>query len=680
VSILSARGLDKSYGNRTLLRGASLTVRAGEKVGLLGVNGAGKSTLLRLLAGLEPPDAGVIDKRRDARVLYLPQEPELDPDATPRAIVTEGLAEWHVAIARYQAVSRALEAGDKATSLVDEQARLAEAIERLGGWSREHVVTEMLEKLGIRDLDRPSSALSGGERRRVALARLLVASPDLAILDEPTNHLDADTIAWLEQYLADTFEGAVLMVTHDRYVLDAVVDRIVELEDGLLTEYAGGYADFLEAKAERLAHAERVEANRLNFLRRERAWLMRGAKARTTKQKARIQRAEAAMAVEAPKAQARVQIEANAARLGRTILELRDVAAATFEPGSDESFDGASSEAPRTLFSGLTLHMAYGDRIGIVGPNGAGKTTLLRIVLGERRPQRGEVVRGAQTKVAYFDQARERLELDWTVFDNVAEREGALQSGGGVVRLGDQTMELRSYLERFLFDGHKQRQKVSSLSGGERARVALAKTMKREANLLILDEPTNDLDVATLGALEEMLDGWPGCALVVSHDRYFLNRVVNAILAFEPQPDGSVRVVRYPGNYDTYRSLREQAEARAKDESREKAAGKGASGASSAPAGSASRSASATPRTNEAGPPAKKPLTYAERLELETIFDRIAEAEAEVEALEAQLADPSLYTSRASEVAPLQEKLEKARADVSRLSQRWEDLEARRGG
>ena len=650
MSIVSARALSKAYGARSLFEGISLTVEPGDRVGLLGMNGAGKSTLLRVIAGLEPADAGVVDRQRDTSILYLSQEPELPADKTPRAIVAAGLREWHAATERYEAISRQIERDGTGAALLIEQAHLAEAIERLGGWERGHVVGDMLAKLGVREPDRDVGTMSGGERRRVALAALLVAQPALAILDEPTNHLDADTIEWLEEYLASQFPGAVLLVTHDRYVLDAIATRIVELENGALTEYEGNYGDYLEQRETRMAHADRAESNRLNLVRRERAWLMRGARARSTKQKARIQRAEAVIAIEGPREQQRVQLDAVAAGTGKTILELRDV-----------SLDLGG----RTLVKPLTLHMVSGDRIGIIGPNGAGKTSLLKLVSGELEPTRGKVVRGTQTKVAYFDQARAQLDDDQTIYENVADvsrHAGANVNAGGMVKLGDRTVDVRTYLEQFLFEPAKQRQKVGSLSGGERARVSLAKIMKMGANLLLLDEPTNDLDVATLGALEEMLSSWSGCALVVSHDRYFLNRVATSILAFE---EGGA-IVRYPGNYDTYRSLKAEAEAMRSEKGDRSVKAKAA--AAPVPA--------KTPEKAEK----KSRLTYSERLELEGIMARITAAEEKATAIATELHDPALYASRPEAARDLQARLTAAEAEVQALTQRWEDLEARASG
>ena len=550
MPVLTAHSVTKAYGLRPLFDQATFTIRRGEKVALLGPNGTGKSTLLRVLAGLEPLDTGTIDRRRDAVILYLPQEPELDPARTPREIAREGLTAWHAAKSKYDAVSDRIGAGETTDELMAAQAKLAEDVERLGGWSRDHEVDEILLHLGVLDVERPVGTMSGGEKRRVALARILVAKPDLAIFDEPTNHLDADTIAWLEDYLVREFPGAVLLVTHDRYVLDKVATRVFDLENGQVTEYTkrsdreGAFVDFLEQKAERLAQAGRVESNRQNFLRKEIEWLRRGPKARSTKQKARIQRAETAIAADGPRIRGEVELvglETGASRLGKTILDLEHVC---LDLGG------------RRLIDDLSLRLVKGARIGIVGPNGAGKTTLLKLVTGELTPTSGKVTKGLQTKIAYFDQSRSTLRDDWTVFDNVAEREHSDKTGGGTVTIGERVLGMRAYLELFMFDGAALRRKVSALSGGERARVALALALKTGANTLLLDEPTNDLDMDTLGSLEDLIETWPGCVLVVSHDRWFLDRVATSILAFE----GGGKVQLYSGNWESYREQKREDE------------------------------------------------------------------------------------------------------------------------
>ena len=554
MPVITAHSVTKAYGLRPLFDQATFTIRRGEKVALLGPNGTGKSTLLRVLAGLEPLDTGTIDRRRDAVILYLPQEPELDPARTPREIAREGLTQWHAAKSKYDEVSERIGAGETTDELMAEQAKLAEDVERLGGWSRDHEVDEILLHLGVIDVERPVGTMSGGEKRRVALARILVAKPDLAIFDEPTNHLDADTIAWLEEYLVREFPGAVLLVTHDRYVLDKVATRVFDLENGQVTEYTkrsdreGAFVDFLEQKAERLAQAGRVESNRQNFLRKEIEWLRRGPKARSTKQKARIQRAETAISADGPRLRGEVELvglEAGSSRLGKTILDIQNV-----------SLDLGG----RRLIDDLSLRLVKGARVGIVGPNGAGKTTLLKLVTGELVPTSGKVTKGLQTKIAYFDQSRSTLRDDWTVFDNVAEREHSDKTGGGTVTIGDRVLGMRAYLELFMFDGAALRRKVSALSGGERARVALALALKTGANTLLLDEPTNDLDMDTLGSLEDLIETWPGCVLVVSHDRWFLDRVATSILAFE----GGGKVQLYAGNWESYREQKREDEKAAK--------------------------------------------------------------------------------------------------------------------
>ncbi len=653
MPVLAAKNLSKAYGPRQLFDDVTLTIVRGEKVGLLGLNGTGKSTLLRILAGIEPPDKGTIERRRDATILYLSQEPELDPEKSPLQLVLAGLAEWRDATERHAVLSHRIEAEGPKPELLDEQAKLGERVEQLGGWDRGHVASDMLGRLGVRDVDRPVGTMSGGERRRVALAAILVAQPTLAILDEPTNHLDADTIEWLESYLVESYPGAVFLVTHDRYVLDAICDRTIELDRGMVFAYEGGYAEYLDAKAERLAHEERTEQTRLNLLRRETAWLRRGAQARSTKQKARIQRAEALGRDKGPPPVQTLELGAfasSAPRLGGTIVDLEDV---------------DLTIGDRKLVSGLTLHLVHGDRIGVVGPNGAGKTTLLRAILGDLEPSRGKVTRGTRTKLAHFDQARAALRDDWSIVENVAEREGADRTGAGVVKIGDETIEMRTYLEQFLFERDKQRQKVGSLSGGERARVALAKVLAGGANLLLLDEPTNDLDTATLAALEELLTTWPGVLVVVSHDRWFLDRVATSILAFEQ--DG--RATLYPGNFAQYRSLKAQAEA-AKD-----------AAASAARAATREKAAVATGAKGVAGEgaaPGPKPLNFAEKKELDGLMDRIDAAETQVASLEARLADPELYTKTPSEAGKVAEELAAAREAVAGLIARWEALEARR--
>ena len=634
MPIVTVSGVRKAYGPRVVLRSVDLTVSTRERVGVVGKNGAGKSTLARILAGLEVPDQGSVSRRRGASTAYLDQVPRFEGDPTATEAVARGLAAWTEAVARYEAINEALARTDgDVTALLREQTASGEEVERLGGFEQGHRVTSILGHLGIERLHARISELSGGEQRRVALAGVLIARPDLAILDEPTNHLDALTIEWLEAHLLEDFQGAVLLITHDRYLLDRVAGRTIEIADGEVHTYDGGYEFYLEQKAERLAHAARTEQNRQNFLRRELEWLRRQPKARTTKQKARIERAEEAQAAAPSKTDRGVTFDVEIARSGKTILEARDL---------------GISCAGRRLVEKLDLFVVRGDRIGIVGPNGCGKTTLIRTLLGEKAPESGSVKVGQNTKLAYFDQLRSVLENDKSVFDNVIGDQTRIELDGIVI-------EPRSYLERFGLDGAKQRQPVASLSGGERARVALAKMLRQSANLLVMDEPTNDLDVDTLGALEAMLVELDVTALVVTHDRWFLDRIATSILAFE----FGGKVVRYPGNYESFRRRRAELKLREPAVAR-----------------------NARDRMDEPRPRAKtkKGLTHAETRKLADIVDAIERSEARVSEINALLASPGIYENGGTEVPRLLRDAEKAKAEIERLTARWEELESRKQG
>jgi ATP-binding cassette subfamily F protein uup len=629
VPILVASNLSKSFGAERVLDDVAISLATGERVGLVGLNGSGKSTLARILAGIDVGDTGTVSWPRGSKIAYLPQVVELEAAATAREVVIGGLTEWSSARERHRQASAALERGDgDLQALLEEQARAGADVERLGGWDLEHRADAILGHVGVVERDRIAGELSGGDRRRVALARILVASPDLAILDEPSNHLDVDTVAWLERFLIDEHKGALLLITHDRYLLDRVVSRTVELDHGKVNLYEGGYEAFLEGKAERLALAARTESNRQNFLRRELEWLRRQPKARTGKQKARIQRVEGVAGQRAHGADRTVKLAVDGARTGKTILELQDI---TLRLGD------------RTLATDVSLIVGPGERIGIVGPNGVGKTTLLRCIRSEIEPAHGRVVIGRNTRIAYFDQHRTDLDDDASVFDNVAGPRTH-------VSLGGREVDVHAYLERFLFGSHQFRQPVRSLSGGERARVALAKLLSHGANLIMLDEPTNDLDVATLSALESLLLEFDGCVLAVTHDRWFLNRVATAILAFDK--DGVVR--RYAGNYDSFCEQRERMVPMTEQEA----------------AAPAKRAAAKEKK--------KRGLTYAEQLELDGLLDRIAEAESAVASLDEQLAAPSLYAERGEQVPALQVALSVARERAEQLTSRWEDLERRK--
>ena len=628
VPILVAENLRKSYGDLQLLDGVDLSIHEGERVGLVGSNGTGKSTLARVLLGIETADEGRVARRREATIRYLSQEPDLPLERTARDIVFDGLGAWADAFRNHEALSHriaAQEAGWEA--LLSEQADSAHEVERLGGWERSRRVDVLLEQLGMRQILRPIRELSGGERRRVALAQLLVEEPTLAILDEPTNHLDADTIEWLETYLKEQYTGALLLITHDRYVLDRVVTRTLEIDQGQVHSYAGGWQSYLTAKAERMAHASRSEANRKNLLRTELEWLRRSPKARTSKSKARVDRAVALRDTQGPQAERVARFELQKERLGGTILETDDL---SLELGG------------RELVRALSFVLQRGERVGIVGPNGAGKTTLLKGILGQLEPSGGRVVVGKNTKFAYFDQGRSGLDEEQSLQHNVAEDRSHVEFQG-------KSVDIRSYLKRFLFEPHRARDRLSALSGGERARAALAKMLLVPANVLVLDEPTNDLDVSTLATLEEMLVEGQSTALIVCHDRYFLDRVATGILAFEE--DG--QVTAYAGNYSDYREGRD-ARSAARD---------------------APSPRSHKPEIRETTPKPRK-LSYRERIELGEVLASIDRAEAGAAEIESTLSDPRLYAERASEVPGIVEQQRELQEQLGQLMSRWMELEA----
>jgi ABC transport system ATP-binding/permease protein len=657
MAILTVQNAEKAFGTRVVLAGVSFAVAARDRVGIVGLNGAGKSTLLRLVVGGgDTPDAGLITRQRDLTVEYVPQEPQLDGAAAVGEIVRQGLRAHQAALTELSTLESKIPAlaGDKLHAALEEQARLHAAIDAAGGWDREHEVRSLAAALQLPTLESKIGTLSGGERRRVALARALLARPALLALDEPTNHLDAETVAWLEARLAD-WPGALLLVTHDRYFLDRVATRILELDRGQLYAYDGGYTRFLEQQAERLAQESSREQVRRAFVRRELDWIRRGPKARGTKQKARIDRFDAAVAA-APAAEdkrtgswapaqgagqraQRGLIELRVptgGRMGKTILELKDVGKRV--PGTPDG---------RWLFRGLTLTMKPGDRIGVVGPNGAGKTTLVRTLLGELPPDEGEVVVGINTRFSYLDQTRAALRDDKTVLEEVSD-------GNDHVFLDDGAVHVRTFLRMLLFDDRFADTPIGALSGGERNRVQLARLLRRGGNLLVLDEPTNDLDLVTLGVLEDALAGFPGCALVVSHDRWFLDKVATGILAFE----GDGRVTFYEGDYSSWHARRGELSTRE---------------SIIAPP------AKPTAAQSEAPPTAgRRKLTYKEKQELDGIEAAISTAESKMAELQAILNDPSIYKSRAAEVPGLVAALDQARAEVDRLYARWQELEALR--
>src|SRR5437762_10178308 len=519
--IASANDLSVKYGSQIVLDGATIAFAEGEHIGLVGRNGSGKSTFLQIAAGVAQPDSGEFSCRRDLVTGYMPQISGLDDAKTVHANILSGAQRILDLIAEYERVP-----GDSPLS-----ATLLDQIGEADGWNLEHRIKSLITNLHAPESDRVAGTLSGGEKRRVALCRALLARPDFLILDEPTNHLDTGSIEWLEDFLA-RYAGTCLFVTHDRYFLDRVATRIVELSRGEFISYHGNYTDYLLARAQRQAVEEAQEHQRQKFLKRELQWVRKAPRARRTKSVDRVERYFEMAAQEAPEAELDVElIIPTPPKLANRIIELRDV---SVELGG------------RTLFQHVNLNLVAGERLGVVGRNGLGKSSLLKVILQELPAASGAVEIGARTQINYVDQNRLLLNDEKTVWEEVG-------SGGEHVTLGEQSITLRAYLRRFLFSEDRINTKISQLSGGERSRVLLAKILKRGGNVLMLDEPTNDLDLGTLRLREEALVAFGGCVIVVSHDRYFLNRVCTSILAFE----GEGRVAYSVGNYDYYLERRD---------------------------------------------------------------------------------------------------------------------------
>jgi ATP-binding cassette subfamily F protein uup len=632
MPLLTLDGVRKSYGIRPLLDGVSLIVEPDEKIGVIGVNGAGKTTLLRIAAGAEPPDGGRVIRHGATRVGFLPQRPELAAGQTVLQAVLAGDGESMRVLRDYDAAVHDAETG--VAGALDRVTALGGRVDALGAWSLDTEARALLDRLGLPDAGAPVDTLSGGQRKRVALARALVEKPDLLILDEPTNHLDAETVEWLERTLAG-FKGALMLVTHDRYVLERVTNRMVEVEKGALTRYIGRYSDYLEQKADQTVVREAEAQKTAQLAKSELAWLRRGAKARTTKQKARVDRATTL--INAPKdgPEQAIEIAAASTRLGTKVVEVENVTKGFDRP------DGSH----RVLVRDFTYLFTRTDRVGVIGPNGAGKTTLLEMIAGRLAPDAGRVDRGPTVSVGYYDQESRALDDDVRVIDYVtAVAEHVKTADGSLITAGQM-------LERFLFPGPQQYTPVGLLSGGERRRLYLLRILMGAPNVLLLDEPTNDLDIPTLVALEEYLDTFAGCVIVVSHDRHFLDRTAEHLFRFEP--DGTLR--ESPGGYTAY--LEGKADREAEDAA-------GARAALRAPAG-----ARVTPSAPAAVPTRK--LSYSERRELGEVEARIAAAEARQAEIEAALAgnpaDASQAVALSTELGVLHAALE---ADM----ERWAEL------
>jgi ATP-binding cassette subfamily F protein uup len=613
-----------SYGYQRLLESVTLSVAPGEKVGLVGRNGSGKTSLLRILAGYQEADAGEIARRRGLRIGYLPQEFELDPKLTVRENIEAGAADLMDWLQRYQSG-----AGSEA-----ELAALLNQIESVDGWNFQARLRAEACALAAPPLDAVVGPLSGGEKRRVALCRALAAQPDLLLLDEPTNHLDAESILWLESFLQD-FPGAVIFVTHDRYFLDVIATRVIELADGRCYSHPGNYTAYLESKAIRQQIAEQSERRRQRFLREELEWVRAGVRAQRSKPRHRLETFYNIKGLEAPPEEREMDLLIPPPPdLGNTAIELHNVAAKVGE-----------GESERWLFRRLTLSLKPGQCTGMLGRNGAGKTTLLRVCLGERKPDEGTAKIGRKVVFNYIDQSRMQLDGTGTVLQEISH-------GSETVLFGSQQLSARSYLRRFLFADERVNEPVARLSGGERARLMLAKVLRRGGNVLVLDEPTNDLDLPSLRMLEEALADFDGTVLVVSHDRYFLDRICDQVLAFEENG-----LFVQPGNYSYYLEKKKERDARMQSAW-----------------SSAANSSNTSPRPSTKASNRPRKLSFKEQRELEGMEGAIMAAETRVQELETTLNDPQFHATRSREAHGLIAELETTKAEVTRLYERWAEL------
>ena len=619
---ITAVELEMAYGEQVVLDKATLTIHEGERIGLVGRNGCGKSTFMKILAGVEVADCGEINRKKGLRVGYLPQEFTLDYNVNVYDNILQGVSHITAMI-------------DEFESLPYDSAKahdLEVAINLVDGWNLEYKIDSIMTGLKAPDKDLPVTNLSGGEKRRVALAKALISEPDLLILDEPTNHLDTESIEWLEAYM-NSYSGACLFVTHDRYFLDRISTRIVELNRGVFQSYKGNYADYLVSKAEQSEREEIAEHKRQRFLKKEIEWIKRSPKARTTKSQSRIDRYNDVLSQGTPDAELDVDlIIPPATRMGNRVVDV---------------IDATMSFGDRVLFQNLNIEFEPGSKIGIVGSNGVGKSTLIKMVLGLIEPVKGKVEISQNTKFNYIDQERLTLNDENTVVEEIGE-------GYDYVMLGDERLTVWGYLKRFLFTDERIRAKVGRLSGGERARLLLAKVLKRGGNFIVLDEPTNDLDLSTLRLLEDALVGFGGCVLLVSHDRYFLNRVCTGILAFDEPGKVNYSV----GNYDYYMKKRAERERGKSEEKVRRTDG----------------------RTKDKTPNVKVKLKWKEERELETIEDDIMNLEEEIEALQELFMNPEFFKKPADEVREVQEKVDALISKRDAMYARWEELEAKKSG
>ncbi|MFP5460136.1 MAG: ATP-binding cassette domain-containing protein [Gammaproteobacteria bacterium] len=651
MPILTVSGAQLAFGHVALLDGVDLSIEPGERIALIGRNGTGKSSLLKGIAGEIAFDDGLVVLQSGATLAWVPQEPQFDERHDVFDAVAGGLAADAGRIAEYHHVAaRLAHAEGEQDALLHRLSQLQSELDASGAWALTHRIERILSQLGL-DGERKVGELSGGNRKRVALARALVREPDLLLLDEPTNHLDIESIAWLENLLLG-FAGAVLLITHDRRFLDRVATRIVELDRGRLRSYPGSFSAYRQRKVDELAAEQVAEARFDKLLAQEEVWIRKGVEARRTRDEGRVRRLEALRRERAARRDrlGRVELNVDAGeRSGKLVAELIEVS---------KAFDG------RPVVRELSAIVQRGDRVGLIGPNGAGKTTLLKLILGELAPDSGQVRLGTNRNVAYFDQMREQLDEEASLAETISP-------GSEWVEIGGQRVHVMSYLGRFLFAPERARSPVKSLSGGERNRLLLARLFARPANLLVLDEPTNDLDIETLELLEELLADYPGTVLVVSHDREFLDNVVTQSIVSL----GDGRWQECAGGYSEVEAVRARVAQAAQAE-------KPAAPRERAPDAAVAQAPGAAPGAphGTAKPPRAK-LSYKEQRELDALPARIAALETEQAALAARLADPSTYQARAGEdsasLKALNERAEAIEAELLECLERWEALEAR---
>ncbi|HYD34068.1 MAG TPA: ATP-binding cassette domain-containing protein [Methylophilaceae bacterium] len=622
-----------AYGHHPLLDHADLQLDPGERVGLIGRNGAGKSSLLKAIAGEIKLDDGSVWRAPSVRIVYVPQEPVLEPTHTVYEAVSEGIGPLKQVLIDYHAVTHSMgEADADIDMLMTRMQNLQQELDSKDGWQTQAKVEAVLSRLSL-EADAEVSTLSGGWRKRVALGRALVAEPEVLLLDEPTNHLDLEAIEWLEELLLN-FSGSVLFITHDRRFLDRLATRIVELDRGRLTEFIGNFSNYQLKKEELLAVEATHSAKFDKVLAQEEVWIRQGIKARRTRNEGRVRRLEKLRLERAARRERQGTVRLNldsGERSGKLVAELENV---------------SKSYGDKTLIRDFSTRILRGDRIGLLGPNGIGKTTLLKLILGELEPDSGTIKRGTNMNVAYFDQMREQLNEEATLADTISP-------GSDFVEIGNERKHVISYLEDFLFPPQRSRSPVKSLSGGERNRLLLARLFARPANVLVLDEPTNDLDIDTLELLEALLQDFPGTLFLVSHDRAFLENTVTQVIAFE----GAGVLTEFGGGYDDWRRFVKQRELDDK----------------------ASKSSAAKPVQAK---PVEKPkadkLSFKEIKELEDLPNKIEALEAEQDNITNALADPDIYRDSPDQAQALQLRLAKLEQELSAALQRWETLESRR--